>query len=146
MPILSTGVLAGVMYLLGTRNVARTAGVLGALLALAPPFVFVHLSRGYPDITATALVGLAILLATLAEDAARRAEAVGSGWSWRVPALLIACGFVTGWSFEVRKMAVFTWPVIDWIILRIGLRCGRSSGSPTGAGWLALDLGLSAAV
>ena len=70
MPLLSTGLLAAVLVLLGTRAVSRAAGLLAALLALATPLVFVNLTRGYADLTATALVGLALLLATLAVDRA----------------------------------------------------------------------------
>lgn len=146
-PVLSTGVLAAVLYLLGTRYVARTAGVLGALLALATPLVFVNLTRGYTDLTATTLLGAAILLATLAEDHARRAAAASSGWGWRVPVLLVACGFVTGWSFEVRETAVFAWPVIGWILWRIGHPLRTLAWFvPPALAWLALDLGLSAVV
>ena len=146
-PLLSTGALAGVLYLLGTRYVSRTAGVLSALLALASPLVFVNLTRGYPDVTATAMIGLAILLATLAGDAARRAEANGAGWGWQVPALLITCGVVTGWSFEIRETAVLAWPAIGWILWRVGRPLRTLAWfAPPALAWLVLDLGLSAAV
>lgn len=146
-PIVSTGVLAGVMYLLGTRYVARTAGVLAALLGLATSLVLVNLSRGYPDLTATTFVGLAILLATLAGDAAHRAQAAGASWGWRVPTLLVACGTMTGWSFEVRETAVFAWPVIGWILWRVGPPLRTFAWfAPPALAWLALDLGLSATV
>lgn len=147
LPLLSTGLLAAVLYLLGTRFVARTAGVLGAVLALATPLVFVNLTRGYTDLTATTLVGLAILLATLAEDSARRAEASGTGWGWRTPVLLLACGFVTGWSFEVRETAVFAWPVIGWILWRVGRPVRTLMWFvPPALAWLALDMALCALI
>ena len=77
-PLLSTGLLAAVLYLLGTRFVARTAGALGAVLALGTPLVFVNLTRGYTDLTATMMVGLALLVAVLARDlAARRVPRLG---------------------------------------------------------------------
>ncbi len=68
-PVLSTGVLAAVVYLLGTRYVSRSTGILAAVLALGTPLVFVNLTRGYTDLTATTLIGVALLLATLAADA-----------------------------------------------------------------------------
>ena len=74
-PVLSTGVLAAVLYLLGTRYVSRSTGVLAAAFALGTPLVFVNLTRGYTDLTATTLIGLALLLATLAADAADEARA-----------------------------------------------------------------------
>ncbi len=76
-PLLSTGVLAAVLYLLGTRYVSRSTGVLAAAFALGTPLVFVNLTRGYTDLTATTLIGLALLLATLASDAAKDAQAAG---------------------------------------------------------------------
>ena len=134
-PVLSTGVLAAVLYLLGTRYVSRSTGVLAAAFALGTPLVFVNLTRGYTDLTATTLIGLALLLATLAADAADEAREAGRSWGWRVPALLVACGFVTGWSFEVRETAIFAWPVIGWVLWRIG-RPLRDPGlvRPTGPG------------
>jgi hypothetical protein len=144
-PLLSTGVLAAVLFLLGTRFVGRLAGVLGVALALATPLVFVNLTRGYTDLTATMLVGLAILLATLAQDAARDATAAGRPWGWRVPVLLVATGFVTGWSFEVRETAVFAWPVIGWILLRIGAPLRTLAwAAPPALAWLVLDMALAA--
>ena len=146
-PVLSTGLLAAVLFLLGTRFVARAAGVAGAILALATPLVFVNLTRGYTDLTATTLVGLAILLATLAEDAARRSDRSGAGWGWQVPALLLAAGFVTGWSFEVRETAVFAWPVVGWILWRIGHPLRTLLWfAPAALSWLALDMTLCAVI
>ena len=146
-PLISTGALAAILYLLGTRYVARTVGILGAVLALSTPLVFVNLTRGYTDLTATTLVGAAILLATLAEDAARAARQEGTGWGWRVPALLLATGLVTGWSFEVRETAIFTWPVVAWILWRVGdpLRT-LTWFAPPALAWLLLDLWLCGVV
>ncbi len=146
-PLLSTGLLAGVLYLLGTRFVARTAGALGAALALGTPLVFVNLTRGYTDLTATMLVGLALLLATLAGDAAGAARAAGRAWGWQVHALLVACGFATGWSFEVRETAIFAWPVIGWTLWRIGRpRPTLAWFAPPALAWLVLDFILCAVV
>jgi hypothetical protein len=143
-PLLSTGMLAAVLFLLGTRYVGRRAGALGALLALVTPLVFVNLTRGYTDLTATMLVGLAILLATLAQDAARDAPDEGRDWGWRVPVLLAATGFVTGWSFEVRETAVFAWPVIAWILWRIGAPLRTLLwAAPPALAWLVLDMALA---
>ena len=205
-PVLSTGVLAAVLYLLGTRYVSRSTGALAAVFALGTPLVFVNLTRGYTDLTATTLIGLALLLATLAADAASEAAAAasrteeahdgvheaheeahggadgahhgadrahhrahdwaphdradgahdepdgadvapGGGWGWRVPALLAACGFVTGWSFEVRETAIFAWPVIGWVLWGIG-RPRRTLAwfAPPALAWLVLDVLLCAVV
>ena len=146
-PLLSTGMLAAVLYLLGTRFVSRTTGVLGAAVGITTPIVFVNLTRGYTDLTATMLIGLAILLATVAQDAAAAAQEAGRSWGWRVPVLLLACGFVTGWSFEVRETAVFAWPVIGWILWRIGRPWATLAWfAPLALAWLALDMALSAAI
>jgi hypothetical protein len=145
LPLLTTGLLAAVLYLLGTRLAGRAAGALGSLLALGTPLVLVNLTRGYPDLTATALVGAAILLATLAEDAAGEARARGQRWGWRVPVLLLATGFVTGWSVEVRETAVFAWPVVGWILWRIRRPVATLAWSvPPVIAWLVLDLALCA--
>ncbi len=144
-PLLTTGLLAAVLVLLGTRYVGRVAGLLGALLALVTPLVFVNLTRGYTDLTATTLVALAILLATCAEDVARDRAAAGRGWGAAVPGLLLATGFVTGWSFEVRETAVFAWPVIGWILWRIGAPLRTLAWFvPPALAWLVLDVALCA--
>ena len=83
-PLLSTGLLAAVLVLLGTRAVSRAAGLLAAVLALATPLVFVNLTRGYADLTATALVGLALLLATLAVDRAALDGDLARRYQWTV--------------------------------------------------------------
>jgi hypothetical protein len=146
-PVLSTGVLAAVLYLLGTRYVSRSTGMLGAAFALGTPLVFVNLTRGYTDLTATTLIGLALLLATLAADAADEAREAGQSWGWRVPALLVAAGFVTGWSFEVRETAIFAWPVIGWVLWRIGPPIRTLLWfAPPALAWLALDMILCSVV
>ncbi len=146
-PVLSTGVLAGVLYLLGTRYVSRSTGALAAIFALGTPLVFVNLTRGYTDLTATTLIGLALLLATLAADAADEARETGRSWGWRVPALLAACGFATGWSFEVRETAIFAWPVIGWVLWRIGRPLATLAWfAPPALAWLVLDVLLCALV
>ncbi len=146
-PVLSTGVLAAVLYLLGTRYVSRSTGVLAAAFALGTPLVFVNLTRGYTDLTATTLIGLALLLATLAADAADEAREAGRSWGWRVPALLVACGFVTGWSFEVRETAIFAWPVIGWVLWRIGRPLVTLAWfAPPALAWLVLEWLLCAVV
>ena len=173
-PVLSTGVLAGVLYLLGTRYVSRSTGALAAVFALGTPLVFVNLTRGYTDLTATTLIGLALLLATLAADAAAESDSTaargvgadasddhgpdtgaaagtaagpGNASGWEVPALLAACGFVTGWSFEVRETAIFAWPVIGWVLWGIGRpRRTLAWTAPPALAWLALDVLLCAVV
>jgi hypothetical protein len=146
-PILSTGVLAAVLYLLGTRYVSRSTGILAAALALGTPLVFVNLTRGYTDLTATTLIGLALLLATLAADAADDAREAGRSWGWRVPVLLMASGFVTGWSFEVRETAIFAWPVIGWVLWRIGRPLMTLAWfAPPALAWWVLDMLLSSVI
>lgn len=139
LPLLSTGLLAAVLYLLGARHVNRLAGALGSVLALATPLVFVNLSRGYTDLAATMLCGVALLLAVLARDVAE--ERGPQQWGRAVPGLLLACGFVLGWSVEVRETAVFTWPVVAWVLWRVGpLReVARWIVAPI-VGWLLLDM------
>ena len=140
LPLLSTGLLAAVLFLLGTRAVNRAAGGLGALLALGTPLVFVNLTRGYTDLTATALCGLALLLAVQARDAHDEAMAAGRGWGRVVPAWLLAVGFVAGWSAEVRETAVFTWGAIALVLWRLGpFRVLLWVIGPILA-WVALDL------
>jgi hypothetical protein len=147
LPVLSTGVLAAVLHLLGTRYVSRSTGALAAAFALGTPLVFVNLTRGYTDLTATTLVGLALLLATLAADGADAAREAGRGWGWRVPVLLVACGFVTGWSFEVRETAIFAWPVIGWVLWRMGRPLVTLAWfAPPALAWLVLDILLCAVV
>ena len=139
LPLLSTGLLAAVLYLLGTRHVNRIAGVLGTVLALATPLVFVNLTRGYTDLTATMLCGAALLVAVLARDlAARRGP---GAWGRAVPGLLVACGVLLGWSVEVRETSVFTWPVILWVLWGVGSwRRSVRWVIPPIAAWLLLDL------
>ena len=77
----------------------------------------------------------------LAADAADEAQAAGRSWGWRVPALLVACGFVTGWSFEVRETAIFAWPVIGWVLWRIGRPLRTLAWfAPPALAWLVLDM------
>lgn len=142
-PVLSAGVLAAVLYLLGTRHVSRVTGVIGTVMALGTPLVFVNLSRGYTDLTATTLCGLALLLAVVARDAA---DASG-GWDRRVAALVVGCGFFAGWSVEVRETAIFTWPVLAWTLWGLGrpLRTAVWAGVPV-LGWALLDILLSAVI
>ena len=67
-PIAAAGLLAAVLYGLAARLVNRWTGVAGALLVCSASAVFVHLSRGYPDLIAVAFVGLAVLSLVLARD------------------------------------------------------------------------------
>ena len=67
-PILSGGLLAAVLYGLAARLVNRWTGIAGSVLVCSTAVVLVHLSRGYPDLIATAFVGLALLSLLLARD------------------------------------------------------------------------------
>lgn len=67
-PILAAGLLAGVLYGLAARLVNRWTGLAGALLVCSSALVFVHLSRGYPDVIAVAFVGLSLLALMIARD------------------------------------------------------------------------------
>jgi hypothetical protein len=110
-PVLAAGLLAAVLYLLAARLVNRATGVAAALVTCAFPVVFVHLSRGYPDLIAIAFVGAALLCLLLARDA-------GRGWRWVL--WLLGAGFCVGWGFEVRELTVFAWPALAVALVRVG--------------------------
>lgn len=79
-------------------------------MTCAFPIVFVHLSRGYPDLIAIAFVGAALLCLLLATDE-------GRGWRWYV--WLLAAGAWVGWGFEVRELSALAWPALGVALLRV---------------------------
>lgn len=111
-PLLAGGLLAAVLYLLGARLVNRVTGMAGAALTMAVPVVFVHLSRGYPDLIAITFIAGALLFLILARDA--------STSGWRSTGWLLAAGAFTGWSFEVRELSVLAFPALGVALLRVG--------------------------
>lgn len=113
-PLLAGGMLAGALYLLGTRLVNRATGLAGSLLTVAVPVVFVHMSRGYPDLIAIAFIAGALLFLILARDARH------AGLGWQAAGWLVVAGAFTGWSFEVRELSVLAFPALGYALLRVG--------------------------
>jgi len=137
--LLSSGVLVAVIYLLGKRVAARAVGIGAVALFLSNPVVILNLTRSYPDLPATALVGLALLLAIVGSD--RRRTDVASRRS--EIGLLLAIGFLLGWSVEVRETAVLLWPVVVWVVLRdFPWRSWVAVAGPVLA-WVAAELTIS---
>jgi Dolichyl-phosphate-mannose-protein mannosyltransferase len=134
-PVVSSAVLAGLVYLLGARAFGRAAGVAAAVLLVATPVFLTNMTRGYPDLTATTLIAAAMLTALAARDEAARttspaadrpearpdvaaARPARSRRPRRLTVLLVLVGFLLGWSYEVRETAVFGWPVVIAILWR----------------------------
>lgn len=134
-PILSSAVLVSALVLLVARFWGRWAGLAAGVLFLANSVVFSNLSRGYPDLTATALVVVAVLVAFHARDAAAELTRVRDGGELdddgsrtydhalasrvrtRMVLLLALVGFLLGWSYEVRETAVMGFPVVAAVLL-----------------------------
>jgi hypothetical protein len=134
----ASAVLAGCVYLLGRRFWGRTAGVTAVVLLLSNWVVFTNLSRFYPDIPSMALVLAALVLAVAARDH-------GIGGGLRTDALVVAAGFLLGWSFEARETALFAWPVVIaalWVRGRI-LRNALLAAAPV-LGWAIVDVVIGA--
>ena len=136
-PILSAGLLAACVYLLGRRWWGWVGGSLAVILLFSNAVMFYNLSRGYPDIMSMALFCLAIVLALWARDA----QLAGR----RNVLLLLAVGFLLGWGFEVRETSMLAWPLIAVIVWHRGtvLRAAVMIAIPI-AFWAALDVGISA--
>ena len=136
-PLLSSAILAVVLYLIGRRFWGPVAGVVAVVVFFTNSIVFTNLSRGYPDMMSIALIFLAAYLALLARD-----RMVAGG---RAVWLLLAVGFLLGWAFEVRETAMFAWPFVLLILWRRGqvLRTMAVVALPV-LGWAAVDIGISA--
>jgi hypothetical protein len=135
-PVVSAGVLAGSLYLLGRRWWGITGGVLAVVLTVSNPIVFLNLSRGYPDVMSTALFCLALVLALLARDR------LVDGRRFPLPSLLLV-GFLLGWAFEARETSVLAWPVVLVVLWRRGslLKVAAAIAAPI-ALWAAVDVGI----
>ncbi len=136
--ILASGVLAGCVYLLGRRWWGHLAGITAVVLLLSNWIVFTNLSRYYPDIPSMALVLAALTLAVAARGR------MLSGDRWSVP-LVLATGFLLGWSFEARETALFAWPAVIAVLWVRGkvVRNAVLIAIPVLL-WAAVDVGISA--
>ena len=139
LPLLSAGVLAAMLYLVGRRLWSPIAGLVAVVVTFTNTIVFFNLSRGYPDIMSMALVISALFCALMARD---RNLAGRAGVAW-----ILATGFLLGWGFEVRETALLAWPVVLVVLWRRGtvLRTFGLLLLPL-LGWAALDVGISGLV
>lgn len=112
-PIVAAGLLVGVLYGLAARLANRWTGVAGSLLVSLTALVFVHLSRGYPDLIALAFVGLALFSLLMARDAMTESPRLGSAW-------ILLAGCAVGWAFTVRELTIFAWPALAIALIRVG--------------------------
>ncbi len=137
--LLSAGLLASSLYLVGRRLWSPVAGLVAVVVLFTNTIVFFNLSRGYPDIMSMALVVTALLTALLARD---------RGFTGRgAIAWLLVTGFLLGWSFEVRETGMLAWPIVLAVLWQRG-RVLRNLGivaAPVLA-WAALDVGISGLV
>jgi hypothetical protein len=136
-PLLSAGVLAGAVFLLGTRWWRRLAGLVAVVLMVSNVTVFYNLSRGYPDIMSMAIFTTALVFALLARD--RRS------WDRWTVGLVVMVGFLLGWGFETRETSMMAWPLVAVVLWRRGrlLRTVIALAVPLLL-WAALDVGISA--
>lgn len=137
--VISSGVLFGVVYLIGRRWWGRLGGAVAAVVLLANSVVLLNLSRGYPDIMSVSITMLAVYLALLARD-----RLLGGG---RATLLLLMVGALLGWGFEVRETTMFLWPLVAVILWHRPtlLRVATLVGLPLLA-WAAVDVGISGIV
>jgi 4-amino-4-deoxy-L-arabinose transferase-like glycosyltransferase len=136
-PILSSGLMAAGVYLIGRRFWGPVAGLAAVALLISNRVVFYNLTRGYPDIMSMAIFVGAILTALAARDQQANGR---RAWPW-----LLATGFLLGWGFEVRETSMLVWPLIAVILVqrRHLLRTIALVVLPI-AGWAALDVLISA--
>jgi hypothetical protein len=107
--LVASALMAGSVYLIATRWWGRVAGFVAVALLVTNWIVFVNLTRYYPDIPSMALVLLALVVALVARDRQRS----GQGYAaW----LVLLVGFLLGWSFEARETALFSWPIVLWVL------------------------------
>lgn len=135
-PLLSTALLAAMIYLLARRFWGVTAGLVAVTLLFCNTLVLYHLTRFYPDVMAIALVYAAAFAALMARD---------RGFTGRSAVLwLLVTGFLLGWSFEVRETAMLSWPIVILLLWKRGFLL-RAFGvvALTAGMWLALDVGIS---
>lgn len=137
-PLLSAGLLASSVYLLGRRWFGVLGGLLAVVLLLSNPVVLVNLSRGYPDVISMALFCLAMVFALVARDRL----VAGARFPWL---LLLVVGFLLGWGFEARETSLLGWPIIALVLWRRGtvVRTALTVLAPL-AVWAAADIGIGA--
>lgn len=135
-PLLSTGLLAAMVYLLGKRFWGSVAGLVAVVVLFSNTIVFYNQTRFYPDVMAISLVYAAAVAALMARDRDFRGR---SGIVW-----LLVTGFLLGWSFEVRETAMLSWPLVVLLLWRRGsvLRAFGTVAITIGL-WLMLDIGIS---
>ncbi len=135
-PLLSTALLAAMVYLLARRFWGVTAGLVAVTVLFSNSLVLYNLTRFYPDVMAIALVYAAAFCALMARD---RGFSGRSGLLW-----LLLTGFFLGWSFEVRETAMLSWPIVMLLLWKRGalLRAFGIAAITVGL-WLALDVGIS---
>ena len=135
-PLISAGVLAAVVYLMGRRWWGPVAGVVAVVVLFTNSIVFYNLTRQYPDVMSMTLVFVGAFCALMARDRGFRGRAAVL---W-----ILAAGFCLGWAFEVRETALFAWPLVIAILCRRGsaLRVLGIAVLPV-LGWAALDVVIS---
>ena len=74
-PLVSAGVLAAVVYLMGRRWWGPVAGVVAVVVLFTNSLVFQNLTRQYPDIMAMSLIFAAAFCALMARDREFRGRA-----------------------------------------------------------------------
>ena len=118
-PVLSGLLLVLSVYALGVMWFGRLVGLLAALVVAGNSIVFEDLSMPLPDLSATALVTAAIVLAV----AIRRRRPWAAGTGLRCAGWLSAIGLLLAGSYLCREFVVFIWPLVGLLLLkRIRLR------------------------
>lgn len=137
-PILAAGTLASSLYLLGARWWGKVAAFTAVGLFLSNWVVFINLSSYYPDLFGAALVVLGLVVAVSARG---RMLTGGRG----VLPLLLATGFLLGWSVEAKETSLFLWFPVVIVLLVKGrvLRTALVVALPV-LGWAAVDILISA--
>jgi uncharacterized membrane protein len=107
--LVASALMCACVFLVATRWWGRVAGFVAVALLVTNWIVFVNLTRYYPDIPSMALVLLALVLAIVARDRQRSTKASAT---W----LVLLVGFLLGWSFEARETALFSWPIVIWVL------------------------------
>ncbi len=136
--ILAAGTLASSLYLLGARWWGTVAGLTATGLLMSNWVVFINLSSYYPDLFSAALVVLGLVLAVSARGR------MLTGRRGVLP-LLLATGFLLGWSFEAKETSLFIWFPVVIVLLVKGrvLRTMIAVALPV-VGWAAVDILISA--
>ena len=134
--MISIGVLAASVYLIGRRWWGHVAGLVAVVVLFSNSVVFYNLTRQYPDVMSMSVIFFGVLCALQARDRDFRGW-LGVFWT-------LAAGFCVGWSFEVRETALFAWPLILVVLWKRGsvLRALSVAALPV-LFWAAVDVGVS---